>query len=788
MGIRYDASEIDSPENFEGDVGFFALDSRTEPENLPTGVLQLSQNMRLNRRIAVTRMGTDKVTNDIDPTGTVPLIVPFTVGSSAIVRDTWADGLFASCVFSDPNDDNKEWLFMAGGSEAFAWNEDDGVVLLSYPSGESIVATDSVDMLQAEGSVYILRGEAAATVSVSYISRSGTTATMVVTGGHGLTTGQYFSVSGAYPNWYNVSDKAVTVTNGTILTYTTGAPTNLADRLLESTNLDIHRVYQTQSVPDTAHTLSCYCKSISRDWCRLSFGGVDGETYGGYFDIATGAVGTIINGASTSIENAGGGWWRCIVTATPGSGGSTGVVQVGPAISDGVAAYTGDAAKGIYIFGAQLEAFSSASNYEPTTSAAGQRNLLTYSEDFTNAAWTASECTIAGNNTEEPATGSIVFNQHKLPMRWDGDFSLGFVNVSHGTISAPYIYMPPSDYGLLQQNRAILQYSRNELIVSDILDVESYDSIFGVFEFTSGQADYLIGFHPYQDNKTLVMNRRSLYLINDIDGGVNVMTTQEITRQVGCVSRLSIVTCGSDVLFLSDLGVFRLQPGLELQLRGNSEPLSAPIDDVVRTINTAAIQKAAGAYWNNRYYLAIPVDDSPRNNRIVVFNFLNNAWESVDTLPNGMYADFLEVKQFNDTDTLFIISEEGGVYAYEQLEFDEFGPAGSAPSEFVIVGRLKTRRMLFGSYNLKHFNRITTNLSFTANSSCTIKVNTVNPDATKTLKNVSTVAAEDMTYPLIVNKRGYGMDVEIVNTAGRTTLVNFSATAYEQNRKNVKIT
>lgn len=788
MGLRYDNNELDSPEQYEGDTGFFALNSREEPENLPAGVLQLAENIRLNRKIAETRLGTEKVTNDINPTGTVPLVVPFTVGSSAIVRDTWGDGLFSSCVFSDPNDSNKDWLFVAGGSECFAWNEDDGVVSLGYPSGETIVATDKVDMFQAQGSVYILRGEAASSVGVSYISRSSSTATMVVTGGHGLTTGQYINVSGAYPDWYNVTDVQVTVSNSTTLTYTTETPTNIADSLLEAASTNIHFVSRTGlSFSNVPYTVSVYAKSNGRDWLYIRSQDDVITTFTAFFNLSSGTVGTVVGG-SAAIQDCGGGWWRCSLTFTPSQTAAVGAVRFYPSTDGSTLNYLGDITKGLYLFGSQLAQGSSAIEYYPTSATSSSRNELIYSEDFSDASWTKFETTVSANSTEEPATGTMVFNQRKLPMRWDGDFNEDFVNVSHGTISAPFIYMPSSDYGLLQQNRAILQYTRNQLIVSDPLDVESYDSIFGVFTFTSGQADYLIGFHPYQDNQTLVFNRRSVYLINGMDGSVNVMTTQEVTRQVGCVSRLSIATCGSDVLFLSDLGVFRMQPGLELQLRGNSEPLSAPIDDVIRTINTASIQKSVSAYWNNRYYLAVPVSGSTRNNRILVFNFLNNSWESVDTLPNGMYCDYLEVKQYNNTETMFVISEEGGVYAYEQLDSDEYGPAGSDPSEYVIAGRIKTRRLTFGSQNMKHFNRITTNLSFADSSSCTIKANTVNPDATKTLKSVSVATSEDMTYPLIVNKRGYGMDVEIVNTAGRTTVKNISATAYEQNRKNVKIT
>ena len=38
-------------------------------------------------------------------------------------------------------------------------------------------------------------------------------------------------------------------------------------------------------------------------------------------------------------------------------------------------------------------------------------------------------------------------------------------------------------------------------------------------------------------------------------------------------------------------------------------------------------------YWENRYYLAVPLDDSEANNAVLVYNFINKAWESVDTYP-----------------------------------------------------------------------------------------------------------------------------------------------------------
>lgn len=385
--------------------------------------------------------------------------------------------------------------------------------------------------------------------------------------------------------------------------------------------------------------------------------------------------------------------------------------------------------------------------------------------------------------TASPATGTITCNRLKLPMKWDGVAGHAFTLCSKGQIAQNFYYMNGWNFGITQVNRAIVEYSRNQLIISQVENIESYDIINGIFTFKPGTSDYLIGVSPYQDNKTLVFLRQSVGLINGVDGDVAAMSSQVLTDQVGCVAKRTISTCGANVLFLSERGVFVLQPGYELTLRGNSLPLSAPVQPFIQRINFSS-NTAAAAYFNNRYYLAVPLDSSTRNNAMLVYNFINEKWESVDTFPNGFYCDFLCVMlNTSGVPTLYCLSYEGGVYAYEQNEMDDFAAASQPATKYLINGLLTTRRYTFDTNGLKQFNRAIVNYSLNANAAFDVTAITTNPDDSKTLPTVSTVAANELTRPLIIRKRAYGVQLQFSNTANRGSVVNYSIGAYVKDMK-----
>lgn len=85
-------------------------------------------------------------------------------------------------------------------------------------------------------------------------------------------------------------------------------------------------------------------------------------------------------------------------------------------------------------------------------------------------------------------------------------------------------------------------------------------------------------------------------------------------------------------MFLSDNGVYALDFIDLYNLRGQDVPLSESIQETIDTINQDYAHNAVSVYFDNRYYLAVPVNGSTTNNRLIIYNFINKQWESVDSV------------------------------------------------------------------------------------------------------------------------------------------------------------
>jgi hypothetical protein len=82
----------------------------------------------------------------------------------------------------------------------------------------------------------------------------------------------------------------------------------------------------------------------------------------------------------------------------------------------------------------------------------------------------------------------------------------------------------------------------------------------------------------------MVFNRNSIHLISNTTA-LQSASTKLLTDEVGCVARKSIQQVGSQVIFLSDNGVYSTQFFDEYNLRGTETPLSEPINETIKRIN-----------------------------------------------------------------------------------------------------------------------------------------------------------------------------------------------------------
>ena len=212
---------------------------------------------------------------------------------------------------------------------------------------------------------------------------------------------------------------AWTKSNSTVTANATVAPdgTSTADKLVEAATTSSHYVLRAATVTTAAHVFSVYAKAGERSFVSLAFDGLQA-----WFNLATGAVGTIEAGLTAAIVSVGDGWYRCSVIRTVTVAGSKSSV-IYSATADNAVSYTGNGTSGIFIWGAQLEQAATATtytrnnggvyparfDYDPATLAPKgilieeQRvNLVLQSETFDNASWSKSGSTVTANATTSP--------------------------------------------------------------------------------------------------------------------------------------------------------------------------------------------------------------------------------------------------------------------------------------------------------------------------------------------------------------------------------------------------
>ena len=229
------------------------------------------------------------------------------------------------------------------------------------------------------------------------------------------------------------------VNNGTTDTADTEvAPdgTTTADTLTATAVASFHIITQTSaSTTGTTRTFSLFAKKGTHNFVQLYFN-ADTNVFAN-FDLNAGTVGTVGSASTGTITSVGSGWYRCVMTTSSATANNVAAIAM---ITSGTAArtesWTALGTETIFLWGAQLEQRSAVTAYTPTTTqtitnyipvletaASGvarfdhnpttfeslgllieesRTNLVTYSEQFDNAAWSKTNSTITANTIVAP--------------------------------------------------------------------------------------------------------------------------------------------------------------------------------------------------------------------------------------------------------------------------------------------------------------------------------------------------------------------------------------------------
>jgi hypothetical protein len=386
--------------------------------------------------------------------------------------------------------------------------------------------------------------------------------------------------------------------------------------------------------------------------------------------------------------------------------------------------------------------------------------------------------------TAATATGQIIAQRVQAALVWDGVLANAFTRVAQGThpIGVTYSGLPSTSTATYLNNTLIIARNRDELLISDVFDAETYDPVSKSFRANAGSNDYIVALHPYAEGQVLVFCRKSIWIATPVfapdgvtlDGGRSSL--QLLTNEVGCSARRSIATAGVYVFFLSDNGVYRLDNQFDLKLRGSTQTLSDPIADLVGGINATAAHLSNGIYHGNRYYIALPLGTSTQPNSLFAHNMLNQQWESRDTY--GFPIDRLLVSDYGTERRLFAATAAGKLFLLDEQETGADDTASGLGTSNV-AGLLLTRRYGFDGLNAKRLLRAKASVVLDAGAACTLDAVTTDYDKDFQIASLTNATGfvEDYTIKAPLRCKATALDLRFRTSAGRPILRTITAEA-----------
>lgn len=138
----------------------------------------------------------------------------------------------------------------------------------------------------------------------------------------------------------------------------------------------------------TAHTASIYAKADQLQYLDIrTINWTTPANASTFFNLSTGVVVSTGAGMTSTIENAGNGWYRCSITFTTDAVDADGIIRFTPSADGTTTTVDLDGTSSILIYGAQFEVGSTPSSYIPTSGSTVTRAAETLTVPAANLPW-----------------------------------------------------------------------------------------------------------------------------------------------------------------------------------------------------------------------------------------------------------------------------------------------------------------------------------------------------------------------------------------------------------------
>jgi len=214
---------------------------------------------------------------------------------------------------------------------------------------------------------------------------------------------------------------------------------------------------------------------------------------------------------------------------------------------------------------------------------------------------------------------------------------------------------------------------KDYIVAMDIFDPVHFQFTNG-FRINQGDDSEITNLVKYDNNTVIVTKGRRWGVLSNLQSGdYNQIVYDARGGNYGCASLRSAAAAGKDVYFPSPMrGLVSLNQTTQGLVQGVDVPFSADVPAWVARINWNAAAAQRVAWWNDYLYWAVAVDSSATNNAVLVYDFRNQAWCSLDT--NLPVQEFFHVN-VGGQDRLCFLGLDGWVNLMEEAEQDEIADA-----------------------------------------------------------------------------------------------------------------
>ena len=283
----------------------------------------------------------------------------------------------------------------------------------------------------------------------------------------------------------------------------------------------------------------------------------------------------------------------------------------------------------------------------------------------------------------------IFRGDNAAPLYWNGDWNTSFALVPATTLPATYNSIPNSNQATYYQNRLWVRSGKDSVAASDVLAFTDYDPLANQFNLNTGNSDYVVATFPFGQTSLICFKNKSIELMQNVEGSLSDVTVTEITRQVGLVGINAVTSVGPDIAYVSygNINLLTLTT-TNNSLQHKTLPLSARIKRIMNRVNWNAAYKISIGYWNNKIYVALPLDNSLFCNAVVVYNFINESWygEWNFSPDMNMCIQGWAVLDYLGLQRLHAVTEDGRIFVTDEGQNDISGTTVSEIS-FDLVTR-----------------------------------------------------------------------------------------------------